>query len=142
MAIVKITQGQAPQFRAIIKTLEGRLFDPTEDLATREELDAEGLTEVFPAQYSIYKSNSSIAPYIGNTEEAEAVEGYTNREITRAAFINPSEVEEDELDYNFKFTPANRSTFAFTKVGNYFVDFKIMPKRGAAIVIRVNVQVS
>lgn len=139
---VKITQNQAPQFRALIKTLDGaRLFDKNADLATREELDAEGLEDVHPAAYTVYKANGGITPYIMTTDNATAIEGYTNREINAEAFFTPAQVEASNLAYNFIFTPDNRATFAFKEAGFYFVDFKIMPKTGGAIVFRVNIQV-
>lgn len=140
---IKITQNQAPQFRALIKTHdEGRLFDKVEDLATQDELNAEGLVGVYPAAYTVYKSTGGITPYIQDVANASPVEGYINREINATAFKEPTEVEANNLNYNFIFTPENRATFAFKDVGAYFVDFKIMPKTGGAIIFRVPIQVT
>ena len=142
MGSVKITQKQAPLFRAMIKKLNDELFDPGEDLATRAELDAEGLTNVHPISYTVYKSQGGLTPYVADSNTAEPVPGYQNKEIDASAIMNPAEVEQGQLDYNFSFTPANRSTFAFPDVGWYFVDFQIMPKEGNAIIFRVNVEAS
>ena len=140
--MIKITQKQAPQFRALIKAKDtDDLFDASLDLATAADLTTEGINKA-PITYTIYKSTNEIAPYVSSTESAIPVEGYEDVELTSDAFIAPSDVEEAGLDYNFCFTPANRATFAFPDVGNYFVDVLIYPKTGAAIVFRVPVQVA
>ena len=135
---IQITQKQAPCFRALIKSEQtGDLFDPTEDLATAAELEEEGI-ELPPISCTVYKSNNALAPYAYSTASATPVEGYIDLEIDASAFID---VSPTSADFNFSYTPPNRSTFAFAEVGAYFVDFLIYPKTGAAISFRVGVNV-
>ena len=71
--LIKITQFQAPQFRALIKAeSDGTLFDPETDLATQAELDTEGITD-YPISCTVYKSLDPVAPYIFNTARNKKV---------------------------------------------------------------------
>lgn len=134
MAYITISQRQTPCFRALIAKEDGTLFDKATDLATAASLAAEGLTNAHPISYSVYKTASTL--YYTTTAEYEEVAGYQNIQIDAAALIAPTDVESDNLDYNFTFTPAARSTFPFSESGVYFVDFTIYPTEGAAIVWR------
>lgn len=135
--VIKITQRQAPNFRALIKKENDDLFNPVVDLATAEELSQEGITTA-PISFTIYRSTNATAPYIYNTDEAEPIPGYTNKAIDADALLEPSEAS---AGYNFTFTPENRKTFAFERRGNYFVDFLLYPKVGAAVSWRTGVEV-
>lgn len=137
---ITITQRQAPTFRALIKDNEGNFFDVSNHLATAEELEAEGI-DAHPAAFSIRRSKSSLTPYDSNTSNSDPVEGYQNVEIDAAAFVEESTVREQELTYNFQYTPPSRARFPFEQTGYYIVDFTIYPKTGAAIVFRVGVTV-
>lgn len=137
--LIKITQFQAPQFRALIKSdSTGVLFDPTTDLATQAELDTEDIDN-YPISCTVYKSLDPVAPYIFNTERAEVVPGFDDVEIPSSAFIDTT--GETDPDYNFAFTFDNRKTFAFAEAGVYFVDFLLYPKVGAALAWRSGVEV-
>ena len=137
---ITITQRQAPTFRAMIKDTAGTLFDHDANLATAEELEAEGI-DAAPASYTIRKSNGGSTPYVVNTENSSIVEGYENVAISADSFIEADTVEEEGLTYNFQVTPESRETFPFEAVGYYIVDFTLYPKTGAAIVFRVGVKV-
>ena len=136
--LARITQRQAPQFRALIVNDEdGSLFDPSQ-LATQQDLDDEGI-DAFPISCSVYKSTKSIAPYSFATSQATPVSGFTNVEISSDAFIDVSGVEDPS--YNFAVVLENRVNFAFEESGVYFVDFLLYPKTGAALAWRVGVEV-
>ena len=135
---VQITQRQTPCFRALVKSeSSGDPFDASIDLATAEELEAEGI-ELPPISCTVYKSTNNLAPLVYSTANATPVPGYQDLEIDADAFLDPSAVS---VGYNFSYTPPNRSTFAFNDAGAYFVDFLIYPKEGAAIAFRVGVNV-
>lgn len=137
--IIKITQFQAPQFRALIKSdSTDALFDPTTDLATQAELDAEDI-DAYPISCTVYKSLDPVAPYIFNTERAEVVPGFNNVEIPASAFIDTT--GETDPDHNFAYTFDNRKSFAFAEAGVFFVDFLLYPKVGAALAWRSGVEV-
>ena len=137
--LTRITQRQAPQFRALIKSEgDGSLFDPNTHLATAAELATEGI-DAAPISCTVYRSTNSIAPYNFSTENADIVEGYENVEIPSSAFIDVA--SQDPVTYNFAFTLDNRATFAFAEAGLYFVDFLLYPKTGAALAWRVGVEV-
>lgn len=139
---VKITQRQAAQFRAMIKTKDAdELFDAAQYLATAEELEAEGV-DAAPISYTVYKCDNELAPFVTSTEKATPVQGYIDVALSDSVFLTPAEVQEQGLDYNFEFVPENRKTFAFKDTGQYFVDVTIYPKTGAAIVFRVPVEVA
>lgn len=135
-----ITEKQAPTFRAMIKKTDGTLFDYSADLATAAELAEEGI-DAAPASYTIRKSNNALAPYDVSTKDSTVVPGFEDVEFGEEAFIEAETVEEDDLEYNFQVTPESRAVFPFASAGYYFVDFKLYPKEGAAIVFRVNVTV-
>lgn len=138
--LIKITQKQAPQFRALIKSADtGNLFDPSTDLATAAELEQEGI-ELPPISCTVYQSTNPIAPYNFNTNQAVPVEGFVNVEIDPDAILDPADV--GSLDYNFAVTLDNRVNFAFANAGIYFVDFLMYPKLGAAIAWRTGVEVT
>lgn len=137
--LTRITQKQAPQFRALIKDEEdGTLFDPATYLATAADLTSEGI-DADPISCSVYKSTNSIAPYHFSTAEAIPVAGFQNVPISSDAFVDVSGVQDPE--FNFAFTLPNRSAFAFADAGVYFVDFLLYPKAGAALAWRVGVEV-
>lgn len=137
--LTRITQKQAPQFRALIKNeSDGTLFDPTVHLATAAELAAEGI-DASPISCSVYRSTNSIAPYSFSTAEAVPVEGFVDVPISADAFVDTS--GQDQVLYNFAFTLDNRASFAFADAGIYFVDFLLYPKTGAALAWRVGVEV-
>ena len=137
--LIKITQFQAPQFRALIKAeSDGTLFNPSTDLATQAELDTEGIND-YPISCTVYKSLDPVAPYIFNTARAEVVEGFENVEIPSTAFIDTT--GQQDPSYNFAYTFANRKTFAFQEAGVFFVDFMLYPKTGAALAWRTGVEV-
>jgi len=137
--LARITQRQAPQFRALIKNeSDGTLFDPAIHLATAAELAAEGI-DASPISCSVYRSTNSIAPYNFSTANAEIIEGYENVEIPASAFVDVA--SQETTAYNFAFTLDNRATFAFAEAGLYFVDFLLYPKTGAALAWRVGVEV-
>ncbi|MBR0226136.1 MAG: hypothetical protein IJL92_08780 [Thermoguttaceae bacterium] len=137
---ITITSKQTPTIRALIKDSDGALFDYDDDLATVEELTAEGI-DAKPASYTIRRSNNALAPYDVSISNSTPVEGYENVEIEESAFIDPATVEESELPYNFQVTPSSRAAFPFNDPGYYIVDFTLYPKEGAAIVFRVGVTV-
>lgn len=135
MAYITISQRQTPCFRAMIKSeSDGALFDKDTQLATQEELNAEGLVNAHPISYSVFKTQSNL--YYSTTGEAAPVTGFQNVEINSECLIAPADVESDKLDYNFSFTPEARASWPFAEQGVYFVDFMIYPKEGAAIVWR------
>jgi hypothetical protein len=136
--ITRITQKQAPQFRALIKTDDGTLFDPSTHLATAAELAQEGI-DAAPISCTVYRSTSTIAPYNFSTADAQVVTGYENIEIPASAFVDTS--GQDPVEYNFAYTLENRAAFAFESAGIYFVDFLLYPKTGAALAWRVGVEV-
>lgn len=137
--LTRITQKQAPQFRALIKNEgDGTLFDPAIHLATAAELEAEGI-DAAPISCSVYRSTNSIAPYNFSTAEAVPVEGFQDVPIDPDAFVDTS--GQDPVTYNFAFTLDNRASFAFADAGIYFVDFLLYPKTGAALAWRVGVEV-
>ena len=137
--LTRITQRQAPQFRALItNAADGTLFDPATNLATAAELAQEGI-DAAPISCTVYKSTNSIAPYNFSTANAEAVAGFTDVEIPSTAFIDTS--GQDPVEYNFAYTLDNRAAFAFADAGIYFVDFLLYPKTGAALAWRVGVEV-
>ena len=137
--LVRITQKQAPQFRALIRTEnDGTLFDPSVHLATAADLAAEGI-DASPISCSVYRSTNSIAPYSFSTAEAVPVAGFQNVEISSDAFVDTT--GQDPVAYNFAFTLDNRAAFAFADAGIYFVDFLLYPKTGAALPWRVGVEV-
>ena len=137
--LTRITQKQAPQFRALIADEnDGSLFDPTTNLATAADLASEGIS-ASPISCTVYKSTNTIAPYNFSTANAETVTGFVNVSIPDTAFIDVSGIQDPE--YNFSFTLQNRSTFAFADAGVYFVDFLLYPKTGAALAWRVGVEV-
>lgn len=137
--LTRITQKQAPQFRALIADEnDGSLFDPATNLATAADLTSEGIS-ASPISCTVYKSTNTIAPYNFSTANAEPVTGFVNVSIPDTAFIDVSGVQDPE--YNFSFTLQNRSTFAFADAGVYFVDFLLYPKTGAALAWRVGVEV-
>lgn len=137
--LVRITQKQAPQFRARIRTEnDGTLFDPSVHLATAAELAQEGI-DAAPISCTVYKSTNSIAPYNFSTAEAVPVEGFVDVPIDPDAFVDTS--GQDPVTYNFAYTLDNRASFAFADAGIYFVDFLLYPKTGAALAWRVGVEV-
>ena len=137
--LVRITQKQAPQFRALIRTEnDGTLFDPSVHLATAADLAAEGI-DASPISCSVYKSTNSIAPYNFSTAEATPVEGFVDVPIDADAFVDTT--GQDSVTYNFAYTLDNRAAFAFADAGIYFVDFLLYPKTGAAVAWRVGVEV-
>lgn len=137
--LIKITQFQAPQFRALIKAeSDGTLFDPETDLATAAELEEEQIDKA-PISCTVYKSLDPVAPYIFNTARAEVVEGFENVTIPSTAFIDVS--GQQSPDHNFEYTFDNRKTFAFADAGVYFVDFLLYPASGAALAWRTGVEV-
>lgn len=137
--LIKITQNQAPQFRALIKKeSDGTLFDPETNLATAAELAEEDI-DAAPISCTVYKSLDPVAPYIFNTARAEVVEGFENVEIPSTAFIDTT--GQSPVNHNFAFTFENRKTFAFAEAGVYFVDFLLYPKQGAALAWRTGVEV-
>ncbi len=137
--LARITQKQAPQFRALIRTENnGTLFDPTVHLATVADLAAEGI-DAAPISCSVYRSTNSIAPYNFSTAEATPVAGFQDVEISSDAFVDTT--GQDPVLYNFAFTLDNRTAFAFADAGIYFVDFLLYPKTGAALAWRVGVEV-
>lgn len=137
--LVRITQKQAPQFRARIRTEnDGTLFDPSVHLATAADLAAEGI-DAAPISCSVYKSTNSIAPYNFSTAEAVPIEGFVDVPIDADAFVDTS--GQDPVTYNFAYTLPNRAAFAFADAGIYFVDFLLYPKTGAAVPWRVGVEV-
>ena len=139
LPLVKITQKQAPNFRALIQNeADGALFDPATNLATAADLASEGI-DADPISCSVYKSTNSIAPYSFSTAEAEPVAGFVDVPISSDAFIDTT--GQDPVAYNFSFTLDNRSAFAFADAGIYFVDFLLFPKSGAALSWRVGVEV-
>ena len=141
MKEIKITQRQTPCFRAMITDFgSGDLFDPDSDLATTAELTAEGLTNAHPVSYSVFKTPSKL--YYSTASEATPVAGFQNVAVDPDCLIDPDDVEADDLDYNFSFTPNARANFPFAEPGVYFVDFMIYPKEGAAIVWRTWITVS
>lgn len=137
--LARITQKQAPQFRALIRTEnDGALFDPAVHLATAAELAAEGI-DASPISCSVYRSTNSIAPYNFSTAEAVPVEGFVDVPIDADAFVDTT--SQDPVSYNFAYTLENRASFAFAEAGIYFVDFLLYPKTGAALAWRVGVEV-
>lgn len=136
--LTRITQKQAPQFRALIKNEDGTLFDPSVHLATAAELAAEGI-DASPISCSVYKSTNSIAPYNFSTAEAVPVEGFVDVPISADAFVDTA--GQNPATYNFAYTLDNRASFAFADAGIYFVDFLLYPKTGAALAWRVGVEV-
>lgn len=137
--LTRITQKQAPQFRALIQTDDGAtLFDPDTHLATQADLTSEGI-DAAPISCTVYKSTNSIAPYNFSTAEAEVVAGFQDVEIPDTAFIDTT--GKNPVVYNFAFTLDNRAAFAFADAGIYFVDFLLYPKTGAALAWRVGVEV-
>lgn len=135
MSAITISQFQVPNFRALIQKEDGTLFNPTTDLATAEELAQEQITKA-PLSYTVYKATSSNGAFAYDTEEAQPVSGYENVAIDSSALLSSA-----PDGYNFTFTPANRKTFAFATNGEYFVDFLLYPKVGAAISWRTGVKV-
>lgn len=138
MATISITQKQTPTFRAMVKDEFGRLFDLNTDLATTDELTAEGI-DAAPIAVTIYRSTESLTPYESDIENAEIVAGFDSLAIDSSAFLESETVQADGLNYNFQWTPESRAVFPFDKVGYYFADFIVYPKTGAAIVFRVGV---
>ena len=134
MAVTTISRKQTPAFRAMIATEDGTLFDASTQLATAAELAEEGI-EAAPISASFYKTDSQL--YYNATGQSTPVEGFQNVEIDASAFIDPADVVEDSLSYNFSWIPASRETFPFNAPGMYYVDFMAYPKTGAAIVWRV-----
>lgn len=137
---ITITQRQTPTFRALIKSSSGEFFDVSKHLATKAQLEEEGV-QYPPISYSLYKSSSELTPYDFSTDEAEIVPGYADIEIEGSAFIEPGTATDGELAYNFQYTPDSRLLFPFDETGYYFADFTIYPKTGAAIVFRIGVLV-
>lgn len=134
MATTTIARRQSPAFRARIESETGDLFNASTDLATAAELAEEGI-ENPPVYASFYRTESQL--YYNATGQAQAVPGFEQVEIDPdEAFISPSVVESDDLDYNFTWVCASRETFPFASSGMYFVDFTAYPKQGAAIVWR------
>ena len=140
MKTVQLTQRQTPNFRALIRAENGLLFDAAANLATAEELAAEGIGRA-PISCSIYYAPSSLALYSASTTSATPVPGFENLAIGEEAFIEPDAVEANGLDYNFQYSPPSRAAFPFEKPGAYFVDFLIYPKTGAALAFRVGAEV-
>lgn len=140
MKTVQLTQRQTPNFRALIRSENGALFDAAANLATREELAAEGIDRA-PISCSIYYATSSLAPYSASTTNAAPVPGFENLEIDASAFVEPDAVETNGLGYNFRYSPPSRASFPFEKPGAYFVDFLIYPKTGAALAFRIGAEV-
>lgn len=138
MAYVTISQSQTPCFRAMIAAEDGTLFDTSVDLATAEQLEEEGI-DLPPASFSVFRAASEL--YYSTTGDATPVAGYQNVEINSDAFIDPADVQADALNYNFSYVPPSRTTFPFTTPGVYFVDFRVYPKEGAAIVWRTPITV-
>lgn len=137
--ITRITQKQAPEFRALIfDENDGTLFDPTTNLATAAELALEGIS-ASPISCSVYKSTNTIAPYHFSTATATPVTGFSNVTVPDTSFIDVSGVQDPE--FNFAFTLPNRTSFAFADAGVYFVDFLLYPKTGAALAWRVGLEV-
>ncbi|MBQ8287058.1 MAG: hypothetical protein IJZ10_12275, partial [Thermoguttaceae bacterium] len=115
-------------------------FDAAVDLATPEELAAEGIDRA-PISCSIYYATGSLAPYSASTTSAEPVPGFENLEIDPSAFVEPDAVEANGFGYNFRYSPPSRASFPFEKPGVYFVDFLIYPKTGAALAFRIGAEV-
>lgn len=137
--ITRITQKQAPEFRALIfDEDDGTLFDPDTNLATAADLSSEGINAE-PISCTVYKSTNSIAPYHFSTANATPVTGFVNVPVPDTSFIDVSNVQDPE--FNFAFTLPNRSAFAFADAGVYFVDFLLYPKTGAALAWRVGLEV-
>lgn len=140
MKTVQLTQRQTPSFRALIRAESGALFDAAVNLATPEELAAEGIDRA-PISCSIYYATGSLAPYSASTTNATPVPGFENLQIDPTAFVEPDAVEANGLGYNFRYSPPSRASFPFEKPGVYFVDFLIYPKTGAALAFRIGAEV-
>lgn len=140
MKTVQLTQRQTPDFRALIRSESGELFDAAVDLATAEELAAEGIDRA-PISCSIFYDPTGVAAYASSTSTASPVPGFENLAIDASAFAEPASVEASELGYNFRYSPPSRVSFPFEKPGTYFVDFLIYPKNGAALAFRVGAEV-
>lgn len=140
MKTVQLTQRQTPNFRALIRSENGALFDAAVNLATPKELADEGIDRA-PISCSIYYATGSLAPYSASTLNAAPVPGFENLEIDPSAFVEPDAVDANGLDYNFSYSPPSRAAFPFEKLGVYFVDFLIYPKTGAALAFRIGAEV-
>lgn len=139
-----ISQFQTPCIRAMITNDgDGALFDYENDLATAEELAAETpAIDAPPASYTIYKARNTYGATAFDTANADEVEGFIDVELDpEECFLSAAAVEANELTYNFHFVPKSRATFPFAETGYYFIDVKIYPKTGAALVFRASVEV-
>ncbi len=140
--LTKIFSGQTPTIRAAIKAADA-WFDKENDLATQDELNAEfsdAESVPFPISLTVYKSGNTLTPYEFKKEKSTPCAGFVNLNLSDDILIEPSTVEENELDYNLSHTLDTRASNPFETSGVYWCVYRIFPKAGPPIVIAPGVE--
>lgn len=123
--MLRITRNQTPTFFATLAAASGAPFD-VDDFKSGE--------------YTVYKSSSTLLSRVPS-KYLTPVDGFDGAEIPANAIIASETVENNGLNYNFKFTPDATESFPFPDVGIYFVEFHVEPTTGNPVVWQRTIEV-